>query len=386
MTRFVFFRLSLLLFAAFHLGCQPPAATPAPAKPPEVQFVLPVSQTVLTYEEFTGRTWAVKTVEVRPRVSGYLEKIAFEDGQLVEEGSSLFQIDDQSFKAELLQAEAAIAQYRARLDRLTKQEQRTSQLAQTNVVTQQEFESITGDRIETDALLSSALAAKQIAELNLSYAQVRAPISGRISRHLVDAGNLVKADETMLANIISVNPMHVYFDIDERTVLRMKRLLQDGQSTSARHAETQVLIALADETEFKRTGTVNFIDNQIDPATGTLRFRCVVNNEDGFYSPGLFARVRFPIGEPEESLLVPEESLGADQGQRFVYVINPSDEVEYRPVVTGTLVGGLRVIKSGVEPGDRVVVTGLQRIRKGLKVNPLESSMNSDSKVANQSY
>lgn len=365
------------------LGCQK-AEVKAPApKPQEVLFVAPVQQTVTESEEFTGRTWAMNTVEIRARVSGYLDEVKFKDGDLVKEGDLLFRIDPRSFKAEEARAKATVAQNRARLDRLGKQYKRGAQLVQSNSMTQEEFEQIVSDRNEAEATLAGANADQDIAALNLSYTEVKSPISGRISRRLVDPGNLVTADTTLLATIVTVDPIYVYFDIDERTVLRLKRLVREGDIKSVRDSQVEVQIALADETEFKHTGIVNFIDNQVDPTTGTLRFRAIMDNAKNFYSPGLFVRLRLPIGEPHPALLVPEEALGTDQGQRFVYVVNDKDEIEYRRVKTGLLANGMRVIESGVESADRVVVTGLQRIRKGAKVVPKLSTSDAAPVAAN---
>lgn len=356
-------------------GCQKPVAKPKEDPPPqEVIFVTPTRSQVAEYEEFAGRTWAVNTVDVRARVSGYLERVEFNDGELVTEDELLAQIDDRSFKAELDRAEASITQFQARFDKLEKQETRAAQLLQSNTraITQEEFDAIVGDKDEAAASKDAAIAAKDIAELNLSYTQVKSPISGRISRRLVDPGNLVTADSTIIATIVTVDPIFVYFDMDERTVLRMKRLLGEGKIRSAREAKLKVQIAMADETTFDHVGVIDFVDNQLDPATGTLRFRAEVKNEDRFFSPGMFVRVRFPVGEAQDALLVPEEAVATDQGRRQLFVINDQNQVETRQVTTGILQDGMRVIREGIEAGDRVVVTGLQHIKKNKTVTPVD--------------
>jgi RND family efflux transporter MFP subunit len=369
-----FFTVLCLAALALITGCQKPAAK-AKEEPPsqDAVFVTPVRQTVAEYEEFPGRTWAVNTVDVRARVSGYLKSINFKDGELVKEGDVLVQIDDRSFKAELARAKASIDQFQARFNKLKKQEDRAAELLQspTRAITPEEFEAIVADKEETLAFKEAAIAAKEIAELNLSYTEVKAPISGRISRRLVDAGNLVTADSTILATIVTVEPIYVYFDMDERTVLRMKRLLAEGKIRSARESNLEVQIAAADESKFDHVGVVDFVDNQLDPATGTLRFRAEVKNDDRFFTPGMFVRLRFPIGEPHYALLVPEEAIATDQGRRQVFVINDKNQVEARPVETGILQEGLRVIREGIGPDDRVVVTGLQHIKKNKPVNPV---------------
>jgi RND family efflux transporter MFP subunit len=220
----------------------------------------------------------VNTVDIRARVSGYLEEVPFKDGEVISKDDLLAHIDDRSFKAELARAKAAIAQFQARFSKLEKQEARAAQLLQSNTraITQEEFDAIVADKEEAAASIDAAIAAKDIAELNLSYTQVKSPISGRISRRLVDPGNLVTADSTIIATIVTVDPIYVYFDMDERTVLRMKRLVREGKIRSTRESKLQVQISLADETAFDHVGVVDFVDNQLDPATGTLRFRAEV--------------------------------------------------------------------------------------------------------------
>jgi RND family efflux transporter MFP subunit len=372
-----FSRLAALLFlaaAALLVGCQKPAAKVKEEPPPQdAVYVTPVRQPVAEYEEFPGRTWAVNTIDIRSRVSGYLEDVAFEDGAIVEAGELLAQIDDRSFKAEVARAKAAIAQLQARFEKLKKQQVRAEELMQSNTraITPEQFDAIVADKEEAAASKDAAIAAKDIAELNLSYTQVKSPISGRISRRLVDPGNLVTADTTIIATIVTVDPIYVYFDMDERTVLRMKRLLGEGKIRSVRESKLEVLIAMADETKFDHKGIVDFVDNQLDPATGTLRFRAELDNKNRFFSPGMFVRLRFPIGEPQYALLIPEEAIATDQGRRQVFVINDQDQVEARQVTTGILQDGMRVVSEGLEADDRVVVTGLQHIKKNKTVHPV---------------
>jgi RND family efflux transporter MFP subunit len=358
-------------------GCQKPAAEAKEETPlQEVFFVTPIRKPVSEYEEFPGRTWAVNTVDIRARVSGYLEEVPFKDGEVISKDDLLAHIDDRSFKAELARAKAAIAQFQARFSKLEKQEARAAQLLQSNTraITQEEFDAVVADKEEAAASIDAAIAAKDIAELNLSYTQVKSPISGRISRRLVDPGNLVTADSTIIATIVTVDPIYVYFDMDERTVLRMKRLVREGKIRSTRESKLQVQISLADETAFDHVGVVDFVDNQLDPATGTLRFRAEVKNDQQYFTPGMFVRLRFPIGDPQDALLVPEEAVATDQGRRQLYVINEENKVEARPVTTGILRDGLRVIREGIQADDRVVVTGLQRIKKNTPVIPVARS------------
>ena len=348
-------------------GCKQ-AAAPVATKSPEVFIACPTEEVVNEVEEFTGRTMAVSTVEIRARVTGYLEKIPFKDGGDVKTGDLLAEIDPRSYKAELEKATATAAQAKARLERMSRQLVRARQLIEKKTISQEEFELSESDHREAIATLDAAIASQDVAELNLSFTKISAPLDGQISRRLVDPGNLVKADETPLATIVSLNPIHAYFDVDERTVLRIRRLIQQGKIKSARESETLVKIGLADEVGFPLEGAVNFIDNQVDSTTGTLRLRAEINNESGFLSPGMFVRVQVPIGAPHSAILVREEALGADQGQRFVYVVNAKDEIVYQRVTVGMARGNRRVIETGLSLTDKVVVSGLQRVRPGNKV------------------
>lgn len=359
-----------LIALAIFPGCKKAAPAAVAPKPPEVIVELPIQKVVTEFEEFTGRATAVQTVEIRARVSGFLEKVFFTDGSLVTAGAPLYQIDDRPYRAEVDRTAAAIEQAQAKLDRLKLQEDRAKKLFDSVAIPEETFEQIRFDRAEAAGALAAAQANHRAAALNLSFTQITAPISGRISRRMVDPGNLVQADITPLTTIVSVNPMYVYFDFDERTVLRLRRMITAGQLQSTQESQLPVQIALADEETFSLSGTINFIDNQIDPSTGTLRVRAVVDNSNQMLSAGLYLRLRVPIGNPQPALLISEESLGTDQGERFVYVVNEKDEAVYRRVHVGSLTDGRRVVEDGLKPTDRVVVNGLQRIKAGAKVVP----------------
>ncbi|MES2793241.1 MAG: efflux RND transporter periplasmic adaptor subunit [Planctomycetota bacterium] len=358
-------------------GCQHEVAKPPPPKPPEVMVAIPIEETVTEFEEVTGRTWAINTIDVRARVSGYLDKVYFKDGGEVKAGDVLFEIDQRPFKADLDKAIASVKQAESHLERLVRQEERMKQLLPSKAITKDEYEAITFERAEADAALAAARASEETAQLNLGFTRVTSRISGTIGRRLIDPGNLVKADETPLAAVVSLNPIYAYFDLDERTVLRLRRMIQSGTVKSPQDVELPAQVAVADDPNYTMTGIINFIDNQLDGSTGTLRGRAVVQNHDGLLSPGLFVRLRVPIGAPHKAVLVREEALGSDQGQRFVYVVEKvknkdtgveEDVVAYRRVQIGMLLGGRRVIESGLELNERVIVTGLQRVRPGAKV------------------
>jgi RND family efflux transporter MFP subunit len=340
----------------------------------EVFYVNPTHQVVTEYEEFTGRTAATETVELRARVSGYLKKVYFDDGADVGKDELLFRLDDLPFIAEKERTAAAILQYEARAKRLQNQERRSRSLFDKQALSQDEYEAIKFDRDEAVASLAAAQASHELAKLNVEYAKIAAPSKGRIGRRLVDEGNLVIADQTLLATIVQLDRIYIYFDMDERTVLRLRRLENSGAIASAMKEDVFVDVALADSPKFLLRAKVDFLDNQVDPATGTLRVRASLDNPDGLLSPGLFVRLKYPIGKAEQSLVIPEESLASDQGSPFVFVINEKDTTEARKVELGPKVGPNRVVRSGLTTSDRVSVTGLQRLRRNMTVAPKDRS------------
>jgi len=364
---------TLALGMALLIGCRKAETAAGPAKPPEVSIATPTSQVVTEFDVFTGRTMAVQTVEVRPRITGRLDQVLFTDGADVAAGTLLFRIDDRPFKATVDRAQATIDQATARLERLKLQETRAKKLVDSNAIPEEQFEQIMFDRQEAAASLAVAMADKETAELNLDYTKITAPLAGKISRRLVDPGNLVRADETPLTTIVSTGDMYVYFDFDERIVLQLRRANLVFPSPSDRNTPSinrriPVKLALADEDEFTHDAYINFSDNQVDAGTGTLRIRALIENPGSLLSPGLFVRVQVPIGSPHPALLIPEAALGTDQGERFVYLVNEKDEIVYRRVEIGWSTDGKRVIEKGLTPTDRVVVNGLQRVRAGTKV------------------
>ncbi len=352
------------------LGCNHSPPPPPMAAVPEVEVCQPVYREVTDREEFTGQTEAVKTVDIRARVTGYLTAVNFRHGAEVNQGDLLFEIDPPYYQAEADRAAGVVAEAEARAQRLTLDFERAKKLHSTGIMAKEQFDLVSGDTAQAVATLRSAKSSQKIAEVNLGYCKVRAPITGRMSRPYIDPGNLVKADDTVLTRIVSQDPMWVYFDLDERTMLRLRRLEQKIESGAETTAKLPVLMALADEQTSTREGVLDFEDNRLDPSTGTLRVRAVFDNRDRMLTAGLFVRVRLPIGEPHKALLVPEQALGTDQGQKFLYVLTANDEVAYRPVQVGKVHDRQRVITQGLSPEERVVVTGIQRVRPGIKVNP----------------
>ena len=360
------------LCIALAAGCSQGKAAPPPMamKPPEVDVCLPVYREVTDFEDFTGQTESVRTIDIRARVTGYLKAVHFKHGADVKKGELLFEVEPTHYEAEHARAEGVLAQAEARLARLKLDYARAEQNKRTAVITQAEFDLVSGDMAEAEANVKSAKAALKIATVNLGYCTIRAPIDGRMSRPNVDPGNIVKTDDTLLSRIVAQDPMWVYFDLDERTMLRLRRLSLSGEHVSVGEAGLPVFIGLADEDDFPHRGVLNFEDNRLDPSTGTLRVRGEFSNADRLLQPGLFVRVRLPIGKPSQALLVPEQAVGTDQGQKFVYVVDTDNKITYRRVKSGKLYDGLRVIANGVSPGERIVTKGVQRVQPGMEVEP----------------
>jgi membrane fusion protein, multidrug efflux system len=374
-------------------GCEPP---PPPmggfGGPADVEVSTPISKSVTEYEDFTGMSQAIHTIEVRARVSGYLSKVLFEEGAEVKEGDLLFEIDPGPYAAELARAKAAVAQTEAHRRRLEFDFGRARRLLQTGAMGQEDYDKVSGDLAEAGAAVGVARAQQQTADLNMGYTKVHAPISGRISHRLIDPGNMVKADETALTTIVSIDPMYANFDVDETNALKLirqgkiKTLQSKRNQTPAQRLEAakallqnadgfDVSLGLGDEEGFPHKGKVDFVENQIDASTGTLRLRGVFSNSDRLLSPGLFVRIRLPIAPPHTAVLVSEQALARDQGQKKIYVVDAENKPSYRQVKVGRLYDGFREILEGLKPGERVVVKGLQRVREGMPVNATEVLM-----------
>jgi multidrug efflux system membrane fusion protein len=344
--------------------------------PPEVLVSRPVTSTVTDYEEFIGRTEARSTVDVRARVTGYLDEANFKEGNDVKQGDLLFRIDPRPYRALLEQAEANVGQAEAHLKRLESDHRRANAMFAKHAIGQEEFDKIAGDRNEAEAGVGVARAQRDGAKLNLEFTQVRSPIAGRISRRNMDPGNLVRADDTALTTVVSQDPMYAYFDVDERTHLRLRRLVLEGKLRSAREVTVPVELGLADEKGYPHPGAIDFVDNRLDAGTGTLRVRGSFPNADGVLTPGLFVRIRAPIGTPHPATLIAECALQTDKGRKFVYVVTDRNDVERRDVTVGPpQPNGMRVILHGVGPGDRVIVSGLQRVREGAPVQATDVDM-----------
>jgi RND family efflux transporter MFP subunit len=344
------------------------------AGPPEVTVATPLARKVTDWDEYTGRLAAPETVEMRARVSGYLSAAPFTEGALVKKGELLFVIDPRPYRAALDEARAELTGARARLELAERDLVRAQQLFDARTISERDLDTREEERKAAAAAIDVARARVQAAELDLEFSEVRAPIAGRVGRKLVTVGNLVTGgteDATLLTTIVSVDPIHVYVNADEGAYLRYQRLAQAGERPSSRETPNPVRLQLADEQGFPHEGHMDFVDNRLDPATGTIQGRAVFPNPDGVLTPGLFARVQL-IGEgPYDALLVPDQAIGTDQAQRVVHVVGDDAVVRAVPVVLGRQEGALRVIRSGLKPDDRVIINGLQRARPGAVVKPV---------------
>jgi len=376
MNRLLPYRLAagtLVLFALAACGddsAQNDAKKGAPPAP-QVTVALPVKRTVTDRDEYVGRFIAVNAVEIRARVSGYLDAVNFTDGELVKQGKPLFVIDQRPFKAALDLARADLARAKAQLDLATGDLTRAQDLIDRKTISEAIYEQRVQAKRAGDAQLQAAEANVRNAELNLEFTELRAPVDGRIGDRRVSSGNLViggsQPSTTLLATIVSIDPIRFEFTFDEAAFLRYTRL-DPGKSVEAR--ATPVELRLLDEAEFRHKGKMDFVDNVIDETSGTIRGRAVFSNPQGLFTPGMFARVRVPAAAPFEALLVPDSAIGTEQVRKFVYAADAENTVRQKYVTLGHLDNGLRVVLKGIEPTDRIIVNGMVRARPGIKVTP----------------
>jgi multidrug efflux system membrane fusion protein len=371
-----FARLSplIVLFALALSGCDKPAQPAAAAAPLPVTVAQPTRRTVTDWDEFTGRFEAVEEVQVRSRVGGFVTSVEFRDGAFVNTGDLLYVIDARPFEAVAEQADGQLSDARAKAELAKRELDRALSLNQTQAVS----DSIVDQRRQAlqgaKAAQTQAEGLLKAAQLNIEFSHVVAPIGGRVSRHLVSAGNLVQGSDagggTLLTSIVSLDPIHIYFDMDEATYQKNNRLYFEGKRPSSRENPNPVQVTLTGETKPSHEGKVDFLDNRLDVSTGTLRGRAVIPNKDFSILPGQFGRVRLIGSSPYDALLLPDTAIATDQSRKIVFVVKDDDTVEARPVTLGPLDDGLRVIREGLKPEDRVIVDGLQRARVGAKVSP----------------
>ena len=362
--------VALLLTSHLLAGCDGKPAAGAAPSPPAVIVAQPLQKKITEWDEYTGRFIAVETVEVRARVSGFIDAIHFKDGQIVKQGDLLFVIDPRPYKIAMEQAKADVERTQARLQIAAADVERALPLVRSQTLTEREFDTRRSIQREAAGAVAAAEAALKQAELNLEWTEVRAPIAGRISDRRVDRGNLISGGQTgatVLTVIVSLDPIHFVFDGSEADFLRYQRLAAAGGRPSSRDVQNPVSVRLADETDYKHQGRMDFVDNALNPKTGTIRGRAIFENKDGLLTPGYFGRLRLFGGE-HEALLVPDSAIASDQASKIVFTVADDGTVGTKRVGLGPIVDGLRVIRSGLAATDRIVIEGLQRARPGQKV------------------
>lgn len=378
------FALAVTIVAALltvATGCSRESAARTPTMPPAVTVAPVEQQEIVEWEEFTGRTEAVEFVEVRPRVSGHIQEIQFQPGQLVENGDVLFRIDSRWYQAEFDRRQADYQQATVRLENARREADRTAQLLASKAISTEEAEARQARFQEAKAAVLAAEAARNSAKLDLEHTVIRAPISGRVSRERVTVGNYVSGlagNATLLTTLVSVDPIHVYADVDENSLLKFNALVRAHKIGSDGDGQVPVDLQLADEEGFPHRGHIESFDNRVEASTGSILLRAVFPNPDGRIVPGLFARLRVPLSERYAALLVDERAIGTDQAQKFVLTLTETNTVAYRSVKLGPAIEGKRVIRDGLQAGERIVVNGLQRVRPGIPVAPQEDLADAD--------
>jgi len=358
-----------LTYSTMTIAEEASAQMPPQAMPISVAAVM--QQETTQWKEFSGRLRAVEDVDIRPRVSGTIEEVSFKEGDIVEKGAKLFIIDLRPFKAQLQQAEANLAAARARADMAASDAKRAKKLLDEKALSQREYDEKNNANKEAQAAVKSGEAALDLAKLNMEYAEVKAPITGRVGRPEITAGNTVQAGLAILTTMQSISPVYADFDIDEQTYLGLMKAVRADN----RVQDMPVFMALADETEFKREGRVRSFDNQLKADSGTIRVRAEFDNADGVLTPGLFARIRLGSADRKMATVINDAAIGTDQSKRYVYVVAEDGTVNYRPVVLGDKSNALRVVDQGLQPGEKIIVNGLMRVRPMMKVQPVEVSM-----------
>jgi membrane fusion protein, multidrug efflux system len=356
---------ALLLMAGIPARAQAPGGPP-----PAVTVAKPVVKEVVEHDDFTGRFNAIEYVEVRARVTGYLQKIHFQDGAVVKKGELLFTIDRRPYKAALDQAQAALSSAQARLNFTQTDLERAQTLSRSGNISEQVTDQRRQNSLTAQADVDSATAALRQAQLNYDFTEVRSPIDGRISQRLVTEGNIVITDQTLLTTIVSLDPIYFSFTVDERSFLAYQNTLKIGMGATQNEHTVPILVALTGEAKPTRKGMLNFVDNRVDEATGTVLLRATVENPDRFIKPGLFGIVSMPASKPSRGVLIPDDAIAANQDKRLVYVVGDDNVVQPRNIRPGPKIDGYRVVRDGLKGDETIVVTGLTRVRPGAKVTP----------------
>jgi len=372
--------VSLPLIAFYLAACARNEAAETPPAPPTVQASKVISKPITEFDEFTGRFEAVERVEVRPRVSGYVAETRFEQGHEVKKGDVLYVIDPRPYRATLKRAQAELTRARTQLALAGSERTRAGKLVAARAISEEEFDARTSGNEQAAANLEAAKAAVESAALDLSFTEVRAPISGLVGRAEITAGNLVAAGQTLLTTLVSVDPIYVSFDGDEQVYLKYVGLDLRGELKSSRNAHNPVWVGLADESGHPHEGHMVFLDNELDPNTGTIHARGLFPNKDRRFTPGMFARVKLIGSGQYDALLINDSAVGTDQSVKFVLRVGADNKVEYAPVKLGPVIDGLRVVREGLKANDVIVVKGLQQVRPGMPVAPQLVAMGPSSK------
>jgi RND family efflux transporter MFP subunit len=365
--------IAALTIGLLATGCGKHASKTAPP-PAFVTVVQPIAREIVEWDDYIGRLEAPETVEIRARVSGYLDKVHFKEGKEVKKGDLLFTIDPRPYQAEYDHADAEYERAVSQTDLAKNDFERARRLIATKAISEEDYDTKSKTYTAAQAAVKSAKAALESAKLNFEFTQIHAPINGRISRAVVTEGNLISSGvggsgATLLTTIVSLDPLYLYGDADERSILKYLRLRREGKRVSARDEEIPAEMGLSDEPGFPHSGYIDFVDNRVDPNTGTMRARGVFSNADHSLSPGFFARIRIPGSGKYPALLIPDRALGSDQAQKFVYVVNAEKKVEFRPVQIGPMIDGLRVVRSGLKAEEQIIIEGLMRVRPGVVVD-----------------
>ena len=374
--------LGAMLLSVLLVGCDNSVAQNAAPPAPAVSAADVVVKSISQWDSFNGRIEAVESVQLRPRVSGYIDTVNYTDGQEVKKGEVLFTIDDRTYRAALEQAQANLARAKTQASLARSEANRTDKLVNTNVVSREEWEQRRSAATQAQADIRAAQAAVDAAQLNLDFTKVTAPIDGRASRALITSGNLVTAGDSasVLTTLVSQKTVYVYFDVDESTYLHYQNLARSGQRVSGDHAALPVEIGLTGEEGYPHQGKVDFLDNQLTPSTGTIRMRALLDNSQRQFTPGLFARVRLPGSAEFKATLVDDKAVLTDQDRKYVYIVDKEGKAQRRDITPGRLADGLRIVRQGLNPGDKVIVEGLQKVfMPGMPVNAKTVAMTATS-------
>ncbi|WP_299008212.1 efflux RND transporter periplasmic adaptor subunit [uncultured Shewanella sp.] len=364
---------ALVLTACGGSEVKTPTALAMPA--PTVDVANVVSQRITEWDQFTGRLQAPQTVDLMPRVSGYIQKVNFKEGALVNEGALLFQIDAAPFKAEVSRLKAQLKSANAAKKLADSEYARAEKLYRKKAVSEETLEARLATKHQAAASVNAQKAALTRAQLDLAYTQIKAPITGRVSYAQVTAGNYVTAGQTELTRLVSTEKMYAYFDVDEQSYLGYTQLINKTRLKGQQAQGSQVYMALANDKDYRHLGHIDFVDNAINPKTGTIRLRATFNNDDQSLLPGLFARIKLMSSDAYQGILINEKAIGTDLNNKFVLVVNNEQKLEYRPVVLGEKLNGLRIVSSGLTADDKIVVNGLQRVRPSMQVTANQVDM-----------